>query len=473
MKKSIVFAAIFALVCSCNQLELNEIESFQAPDIKANTESDGDTKTTLSVNLEGVGTILWTPKDEINIFYGSTGTRYVSQNTENAEIAEFSSSDKIGSTELASPNRWGLYPYNSSATCDGSYVTTALPAEQKGVKGTFDDDLFITLAHSENNDYSFKSVCGGIKFSLSRGDIQKITFKGNNNENLAGQVKLCMDSNGKPKVSSVVSGEKEITLTPKSGTTFASGSNYYIISLPVSLSKGFTMTFETDTHIGTFKYTGTSVKIKRGVFGVKANIDNYATFVARYDGEAVDLGLSVKWGSCNVRAKNPQDSGERYSWGETSSKSYFSWKTYKWCEGSETTLTRYVPINNGYGTCDHTAQLELEDDVAHIICGGKWRMPTAAEWQELMNNCTWTWTQQNGVNGYLISSWKGTSIFLPAAGYQQYDTVNLAGDRGCYWSSSVVMATPNYAYRLFFDSGTIEKKEMKRYNGLPVRPVSD
>ncbi|MGM9790993.1 MAG: hypothetical protein ACI3Y4_01160 [Candidatus Cryptobacteroides sp.] len=412
MKKSIVFSAIFALVCSCSQLGLNEIESFRAPDIKAIAESDGDTKTTLSVNLEGVGTILWIPKDEINIFYGSTGTRYVSQNTENAEIAEFTTSDKIGSAELASTNRWGLYPYNSSATCDGSYVTTTLPAEQKGVKGTFDDHLFITLAHSANNDYAFKNVCGGIKLSLSRGDIQKITFKGNNNENLAGQVKLSMGSDGKPTVSAVVSGEKEITLTPKSGTTFASGSNYYIISLPVSLSKGFTMTLETETHIGTFKHTGTSVKIKRGVFGVKANIDKYATFVAKYDGEAVDLGLSVKWGSCNVRAKNPEDYGERYSWGETAAKSNYSWKTYELCEGTEFTLTKYVPVPTeiDYGTIDHTAELDPEDDVAHIICGGKWRMPKAAEWQELMDKCTWTWTQQNGVNGYLVSCWKGCPL---------------------------------------------------------------
>lgn len=367
------FAVMFAIACSCSQIEINEIgTTVKAPDIKAFIESDDATKTTLSVDSEGVGTIYWIPKDEINVFYGTTGTRYVSQNTENAAIAEFSTSDIIGSTELASTNRWGLYPYNSSATCDGSNVTTTLPAEQKALAGTFDDDLFLTLAHSESNEFGFKNVCGGIKFSLSRSDIKKITFKGNNNENLAGQVKLCMDSNGKPKVSAVVSGEKEI------------------ITLPVSLSKGFTMIFETETAIGTFQYTKSSVQIKRGVFGVKANIDSYATFVARYDGEAVELGLSVKWGSCNVRAKNPEDYGERYSWGETEAKSYYSWTTYKLCKGSESTLTKYVPINNEYGTCDHIAGLDLEDDVAHVICGGKWRMPTAAEWQELMDKCTWT-----------------------------------------------------------------------------------
>lgn len=474
MKNNIVFAAIFAMVCSCSQIDIDD-NSVKAPDIKAITESDGTTKTSLTVNTEGVGTIWWTPKDEINIFYGTTSTRYVSKNTNNATITDFSTSDKIGSAELASTNRWGLYPYNSSATCDGSYVTTTLPAEQKALAGTFDDDLFITLAHSKNNEFSFKNLCGGIKFSLSRGDVQKITFKGNNNESLAGKVKLCMDSNSKPTVSSVVSGEKTITLTPKSGKTFASGQNYYIITLPVSLSKGFTMTFETDTHIGTFKYTGTSVKIKRGEFGVKANIDKYATFVARYDGEAVNLGLSVKWGSCNVRAKNPENSGEHYSWGETAAKSKYSWPTYKWCEGTEYTLTKYVPVPTDikYGTIDHNGELELEDDVAHVICGGKWRMPTAYEWQELMDKCTWTWTQRNGVNGYLVTSRNGASIFLPAAGYRQYDSVNVPGEYGYYWSSSVNMGAPSYAYRLFFKSDKFEKSTMKRYNGLSVRPVSD
>lgn len=236
--------------------------------------------------------------------------------------------------------------------------------------------------------------------------------------------------------------------------------------------EGYTTTFETDTHIGTFKHTGTSAKIKRGEFGIKANIDKYATFVARYDGEAVNLGLSVKWGSCNVRAKNPENSGEHYSWGETESRSYYTFATYKW--GTENALTKYVPVNSQYGTCDHNAQLMLEDDVASVICGGKWRMPTEAEWEELRDNCTWTWTQRNGVNGYLVSSWKGTSIFLPAAGYRQYDGVYLPGTRGCYWSSSVDMNTPYYAYILRFTSSTIEVKyDMKRYNGLSVRPVSD
>ena len=124
----------------------------------------------------------------------------------------------------------------------------------------------------------FYNVCGGIKFSLSRDDITEITFRGNNNEDIAGDISLAF-SEGLPTVS-VSSGVKEITLTPKTGGTFASGEYYYIIALPTILTGGFTMTFETNTEIGTFNYTSNAVTIKRSVFSKKTSIDTFASFTA-------------------------------------------------------------------------------------------------------------------------------------------------------------------------------------------------
>ena len=287
--KSFVIAAAVLLLAACQSKEisitLDDVNDEQnveagipAPDITAIQEVQNNTKSTLEVDGLGVGTIYWTPADEINVFYGTTSTHYTSQNAVNATTAVFTTSDIIGISEGASENIWGLYPYNSSATCTGSAVTTTLPATQYGVPGTFDDDLYITLAHNNSTALTFYNVCGGIKFSLSRDDITSITFRGNNNEDIAGDISLAF-SEGLPTVS-VTSGEKEITITPKAEGPFASGEFYYIILRPVFLSNGFTMTFTaTDGTLGTFNYNTKAVTIKRSVFSKKEEIDSYATFI--------------------------------------------------------------------------------------------------------------------------------------------------------------------------------------------------
>ena len=276
MKKVFLFAVMLAMAASCTVSETDSIEGTTAPEITASYENN-DTKTSITTDDEGVGTIWWKPADEINVFYGTTSTHYVSKNKEDATTVVFGTTDIIGSTESAQENIWGLYPYDENAVCDGESVTTTIPSSQKGVAGTFDDDIFTSLAHSTSTVMTFYNVLGGIKLSLSRDDIQSITFKGNNDEDIAGKVKLEMDANGKP-VAEITEGEKTITLTPKEGTTFASNTNYYIVMLPTVLSNGFTMTFETEDKIGTFEYTTKSVEIKRSVFSKKENIDTYAIF---------------------------------------------------------------------------------------------------------------------------------------------------------------------------------------------------
>lgn len=276
MKKVSLFAAMLAMASSCTVSEIDSIRGTTAPEITASFEIIV-TKTTITTDDEGVGTIWWKPADEINVFYGTTSTHYMSKNKENATTVAFGTTDIIGSTESAQENIWGLYPYDEEAECDGESVTTTIPAVQQAIAGSFDDDIFTSLAHSTSTVMTFYNVLGGIKFSLSRNDIKCITFKGNNDEDIAGKVKLEMDANGKP-VAEITEGEKTITLTPKEGTTFAKNTNYYIVMLPTILSNGFTMTFETEDKIGTFNYTDKAVTISRSKFGKKANIDTYANF---------------------------------------------------------------------------------------------------------------------------------------------------------------------------------------------------
>ena len=190
------------------------------------------------------------------------------------------------------------------------------------------------------------------------------------------------------------------------------------------------------------------------------------------DSRAIDLGLSVKWASCNVDATAPEEYGGYYAWGETQEKSNYDWSTYKYCNGTSTSMTKYC-TNSDHGTVDNKTTLEPEDDVAHVKWGGSWRMPTEAEQDELRDKCTWTWTTLNGVNGYRVTGPNGNSIFLPAAGYRFGTEVDDRGSSGYYWSSTLRSYYGSYACYLDFDSSTNRWDGNYRYNGRTVRPVCD
>ena len=191
----------------------------------------------------------------------------------------------------------------------------------------------------------------------------------------------------------------------------------------------------------------------------------------------VDLGLSVKWSSLNVGAVSPEEYGDYFAWGETETKENYNWSTYKWCNGSSTTLTKYNTFSSPFETVDNKTVLDPEDDVAHIKLGGKWRMPTDEEWTELRTQCTWTWTWiiQNGAKGYLVTSKKnGNSIFLPASGCRGYSAdLYAAGLYGSYWSSSLWLGASELARSVSFDSGDVGGDTNRRCYGLSVRPVTE
>ncbi|MBO4595539.1 MAG: Ig domain-containing protein [Bacteroidales bacterium] len=191
-------------------------------------------------------------------------------------------------------------------------------------------------------------------------------------------------------------------------------------------------------------------------------------------GDAVDLKLSVKWGSMNLGATSSYDRGDYFAWGETSPKDFYWWTTYELCHGSSSTLTRY---NNDstYGTVDNKTEFkdyDYEDDAARQALGGKWRMPTDAEWTELRTKCTWTWIYQNVGYGYKVTGTNGNSIFLPAAGSLPYDGPFKVGSSGYYWSSSL-HTNSRHAWNVFFENGYKNSSLESRCTGHSIRPVSE
>ena len=189
--------------------------------------------------------------------------------------------------------------------------------------------------------------------------------------------------------------------------------------------------------------------------------------------EAVDLGLSVKWASFNLGASKPEEYGDYYAWGENEPKENYSWETYKWCGGGNTTMTKYCTNSTfGYnGFVDNKTGLDTEDDAAYAALGGKWRMPTDEEWTALRTQCTWSWTTQNGVSGQLITASNGSSIFLPSAGFRNNSDLCDVGSYGIYWSSSLYSGNPGFAYYVGFNSEYVYRTYISRYCGQSVRPV--
>ncbi len=200
-------------------------------------------------------------------------------------------------------------------------------------------------------------------------------------------------------------------------------------------------------------------------------------------GNAVDLGLSVKWASWNIGASSQEEHGEYFAWGETNPKWEYDWTTYKWCEGTEQSLTKYC-TNDRYGVVDNLTVLDLTDDAARTLWGSSWRIPTKEEIDELRDpeNCTWSWSVENGVSGYRIISKKpgfeGVSVFLPASGVRVDSIFYDYGSWGNYLSSSLFLEqnTSIYLYRLPFNSNGVYLTTdyggyLRRCYGYTIRPV--
>lgn len=229
-----------------------------------------------------------------------------------------------------------------------------------------------------------------------------------------------------------------------------------------------------------------------------------------YNGhEYVDLGLpsGLKWATCNVGANNPEDYGYYYAWGATKPQDVYDWvhcpfQTQNTTSNSSTKFTKYLgSTSSSYKDPSATdadalkTVLDPEDDAAHVNWGGDWRMPTLEEQYELYSNCYWKWvTSYNGksVNGYIVykvkdSADKGKSsrsyspvgsysvsdphIFLPAADIRVSSNLLSDDSYGGYWSSSLYLSSPNYAYCRGFDSIHVYSNYYNRDNGRTVRAV--
>ena len=157
-------------------------------------------------------------------------------------------------------------------------------------------------------------------------------------------------------------------------------------------------------------------------------------------------------------------------WGETKTKEEYTCNSYRYCKGSsqkELTKYRYIDNSPNASGLDRDS-LDLSDDAVHVNKGSSWRIPTRKEWEELMDNCTFTNTELNGVSGFMVTSKSnGNTLLLPKAGY--HDGLMHLGE-GMYWTSTLY-GIAQHAYCVMFAWTIVFIESKNRCYGLPIRPV--
>ena len=238
---------------------------------------DSEVKAVLEDNGSAVW---WEPEDSIRIFCGEQSGKFVSSS--NTAVATTTFEGEVAFPSIGADPFFAIYPYSANNSYDGEYATVEVPSTQTASIESFDRDAFVMLAQSNNHSLSFKNLCGGVKISVFHQGIDRIVLKGNNNEVLAGKVKVKMIE-GAPYVVEIIEGKTEIVLECPPDTFFKQNQWYYISCLPATLANGFTveLTRSGKDYVLKGEYNhNTNVTIKRSVWGRVQEVDNLVKYTA-------------------------------------------------------------------------------------------------------------------------------------------------------------------------------------------------
>lgn len=490
--KEYFFCAAIAIVAACTVEEPSQTEFTYPHEVSARIEdhsANPETRVYADENLK----VLWDNDDRITLFNKYTYNkeyRFTGSTGANSGVFQ-----EVNTGEVITGNQldyvYAVYPYMEQTEISNSgVITLELPAEQPYKEYSFGRGANTMVSATQNTELLFKNLCGYLVLKLY-GDgvsVSSIALTGNNDEPLAGTVDVTASTSSTPSLAFRTTGSSStITLnceTPVAiGSTAEDATVFWLVVPPTTFEGGFTLTV-TDSDGNTFvKNSITSKQIVRNTtYRVKAmevTIGGEQVPVP----EAIDMGLSVKWASFNLGASSPEELGEYYAWGEVAPKESYYWDTYKWCEGTYNSLTKYNSQSD-CGTVDNKYVLDLEDDAAHHTLHGGWRMPSEKEWEELIDemNCEWVWTTQNGISGYLVTSKRtDNSIFIPAAGAKTGNSSSI-NTWGHYWlHERIDVNDPKWtSWSLFYSvsavAGDIRESMINlyghdRYIGYSVRPV--
>jgi len=456
MKKLIVHISILLsviLLAGCqretfSQETIQEVEGITEI-IARSGESQG--KTYMDEN----GSFLWEPRDEISVFYNGDAVKFTSIISRPSEWTVFQSQYKLifGGTQGAGKDYlYGISPYSEDNAQIGDTLVLTVPALQNGCE--YHSSL---VGRSTNTEMAFYHVCGLMGFSLTQSGIQSVSIKSNAGEPIAGKVMVVFDQEGKPVVSKVIDGVNTVRVIAESLVEgLPTDTTIFVPVLPQMLSQGFTVTFQKAEEVA-YKSSTKQSEIRRRTVAMLGEVDSQATFNSKY----VDLGLSAKWSTFNLGADSPEESGRYYAFGDLNGQI--------WC--GSTWMGDGFSYQFDYELDDN--KLDSSSDAAYVNWGKNWRMPTKDEYQELIDNCEFTWTinyNGTGVAGMIVTSrvegYTDKSIFFPASGLGSDNNLisDYSGRYGNYWSATDQIGIGFDDQGFYVDSYDIEL-------GLPIRPV--
>ena len=216
---------------------------------------DPETRT----ELQEDGSVWWSPGDEISLFPGEGeggGYKLTSTNTEPAAKVDFIG--QIGE-KPAESSYIAVFPYDDLNWISESIVHVTIPSEQVAKEGTFEKDLFVSIAVSDNENLYFKNICSGIKFSVSTPGIKKIEISSRGNTPISGNVFYDLETGVSSATSSLV------TVNAPTESGFETGKYYYAVICPTSDPSGIDITYYTDDKFGIYSYVN-PIEFKKGTF---------------------------------------------------------------------------------------------------------------------------------------------------------------------------------------------------------------
>ena len=445
MKRLSIFLGFAALAfVSCSIQEKDNAQIPQDEDLfYATTESYAEPETRVYADKDLM--VLWNEDDRISIFKQFTFNqqyRFLGKTGANSGSFAKVPGEEEFITGNDIPSTYAVYPYDPETEISNQEVLTVnWPATQTYAAGSFGPGSNIMVAATDNNVLRFKNAGGYLVLKLyGQGvKVKAIALSGNDNEGLAGMAQINMPAGELPVVTMGAKASKAVTLVfpePFSlGSSASESTECWFVLPPTTFSKGINISV-IDEDDNTFTKNSTrSLTVSRNALTRMEAIEVVPT--AEYPiPEAIDLGLSVKWASCNLGASTPTGYGKYFRWSETTDYTLYDENEQRTKYGTDAR----------FGVVDNKTQLEPEDDAAHVFLGNGWRMPTKAEIDELKYNCDWYITPDykgSGVAGAYVRGRKAgytdKEIFIPCNGYimPESTVIYSLGILGSFWTSTL------------------------------------
>ncbi len=477
-------AITFFVACTSENSETVENESNTKLMTFTATQDRGEagTKAALASDCK---TINWEQDDKISVLYGTANQEFTLTGGAGTSSATFQGSAATADSYTA------VYPYCSSAKLEseGTVSGITLPATQTATRNGFDKSAALMIAKSNNTSLSFLNAVGYVKVMPKFDCSQIILSAADETAVLAGTGKLSLNSEDSPTLDFTSSTNKSYSI--KLTGTISSDNAYYIAVPAITLNAGWSISFTTtsDSKIYTRKGSNPITFTRNKVINL-GEFDLTATYwELEKNGKVpaekqIDMGLIITENGTDYKvifaqsnltatglAVNDYDYGDYFAWGATEPwyKSLSPSTVWKDNKTGGYTQDNCPSYQNGY--YDDLGILLINYDAAQQILGGDWQMPTKEIWEALnSSDYSWEFITPNSINGYLVKSISTSqTVFLPAAGYFDNETIVYSNQIGYYWSS-----TSNYyenAFNLKLDNSTHAFTTEWRYFGHSIRPV--